>query len=231
MYRVLNQISQLTLLRLQSFESATPLVLHSHALDRFIKSRPSPKCSVRCSITHLSPWLPRQSSWCATQRDSFTRRHSNVKTVNLNIAAVNDAPNATNDSYFIASNGCLTVAAGEGVLANDSDQDSANLTAAMVSQPANGTVTLNANGSFTYTPQAGFVGLDVFTYRANDGSLDSNLASVAITVTAATNSAPEAGNDSYTLTEETTLTRTAVIGVLTNDTDADGNPLTASLVY
>lgn len=167
--------------------------------------------------------------------DSFTYRasdgvsQSNVATVNLNIAAVNDAPEATNDSYF-TSGGSLTVAAAQGVLGNDSDVDSANLTAALVSQPANGSVTLNPNGSFTYTPQTGFVGLDVFTYRASDGSLNSNLASVAITVTAPTNSAPEATNDSYTLVEETTLTRTAANGVLSNDTDADGNPLTASLV-
>ena len=57
--------------------------------------------------------------------------------------------------------------------------------ALLVSGPANGTVNLNPDGSFTYTPNAGFVGTDSFTYKASDGKLDSNLATVTITVTEA----------------------------------------------
>ena len=52
----------------------------------------------------------------------------------------------------------------------------------MVSGPAHGTLTLNADGSFTYTPAANFNGTDSFTYRANDGSADCNVATVTITV-------------------------------------------------
>ncbi len=51
-----------------------------------------------------------------------------------------------------------------------------------MTQPAHGTLALAADGSFTYTPASGFVGQDSFTYKANDGSLDSNVATVTISV-------------------------------------------------
>lgn len=70
------------------------------------------------------------------------------------------------------------------VLANDRDPESMPLTAVRVSGPTKGTLTFNANGTFTYRPNAGFVGTDSFTYRASDGLLQSNLATVTITVTA-----------------------------------------------
>jgi ELWxxDGT repeat protein len=70
------------------------------------------------------------------------------------------------------------------VLANDRDPEGKPLTAVRVSGPTKGTLTLNANGTFTYRPNAGFVGTDSFTYRASDGALQSNLATVTITVTA-----------------------------------------------
>ena len=55
----------------------------------------------------------------------------------------------------------------------------------VVAQPAHGTVVLNSNGSFTYTPAANFNGADSFTYRASDGTAQSSIATVALTVTAA----------------------------------------------
>jgi VCBS repeat-containing protein len=76
----------------------------------------------------------------------------------------------------------LTVPA-PGVLSNDTDANSDPLTAVKKTDPANGTVTLNANGSFTYTPAANYNGPDAFTYRASDGSLTSNPATVSLTVT------------------------------------------------
>ena len=56
------------------------------------------------------------------------------------------------------------------------------LTARWSTSPANGTLTLNANGGFTYTPNANFNGTDSFTYTASDGTADSNIATVTITV-------------------------------------------------
>jgi PKD repeat protein len=69
-----------------------------------------------------------------------------------------------------------------GVLENDTDIESDPLTAVKVSGPGNGTLTLNANGSFTYQPYSCFVGTDTFTYHANDGQANSNNATVSIDV-------------------------------------------------
>ena len=68
------------------------------------------------------------------------------------------------------------------MLANDTDVDGNTLTATVTGQPANGDLTLDANGSFTYTPDPGYAGADSFTYRANDGTANSNTATVTITV-------------------------------------------------
>lgn len=94
----------------------------------------------------------------------------------------NISPVAVNDGYMTTSNTLLNVAA-PGVLGNDSDNDGDPLTAILVSGPANGILIVNANGSFNYSPNAGFVGSDTFTYVANDGVVNSNVATVTITVT------------------------------------------------
>ena len=92
---------------------------------------------------------------------------------------------AVDDSYTRRRGRRADVAA-PGVLANDTDVDGDPLTAvSWLTGPANGTLTLNADGSFTYTPDADFNGTDSFTYRANDGTADGNTATVTITVTAA----------------------------------------------
>src|SRR5205807_4627271 len=92
--------------------------------------------------------------------------------------------------------------------------DSSTLSAVLVGGPSHGSLALNADGSFTYTPAADFNGTDSFTYRASDGSLSSNVATVTITVRPV-NDAPVAANDSYTTDEDTTLTVGAsVIGTI-----------------
>ena len=164
--------------------------------------------------------------------DSFTYKvndgtaNSNVATVALTVNSVNDVPIAVNDSYSTNEDTPLTVAA-PGVLVNDSDIESA-VTAVKVSGPSHGTVTLNANGSFTYTPAANYAGADSFTYRASDGTAQSNLATVSLTVNGI-NDAPTAANDAYSTNEDVTL-NVAAPGVLGNDADVDGNALTAVLV-
>lgn len=143
----------------------------------------------------------------------------------------NRRPVADQDNYVTQMNVALTVNAANGVLKNDSDVDGPNaLVANLVTQPSNGTVTLNTNGSFTYTPNLGFKGTDVFTYRANDGALDSNLASVSILVQNPENQAPVAVNDSYSVNENVTLIVNVANGVLKNDTDPNGDALTAVLM-
>jgi VCBS repeat-containing protein len=123
----------------------------------------------------------------------------------------NQPPVAANDSYAATEDTVLTVAA-PGVLTNDSDPDHNTLTASLVGSPAHGTVSLASDGSFTYTPSADFNGGDTFTYKANDGKADSNVATVTITV-AAVNDPPVAGNDASTTNEDTAVT----INVVAND--------------
>src|SRR5207244_2180005 len=153
--------------------------------------------------------------------------NSTVTTASITLNVVNDVPIAVANSYSVNEDTTLTVAA-SGVLGNDSDVDGDSLTAVLVSSPAHGSLTLNANGSLNYTPNANFNGSDSFTYKANDGTLDSNVATVSITVNAV-NDAPVAVANSYSVNEDTTLT-VAASGVLGNDTDVDGDPLTAALV-
>jgi VCBS repeat-containing protein len=169
-----------------------------------------------------------------TTTDSFTYKandgtaDSNTVTVTIAVTASNDAPVATADGYTVAEGGTLTENAATGVLANDTDPDS-TLTAVLVSGPANSsTFALNADGSFNYTHDGGETTTDSFTYKANDGTADSNTVTVTITVTAV-NDAPVAVADSgYTLAEGGNVTgATTVLG---NDTDAEGDTLTATLV-
>ena len=100
------------------------------------------------------------------------------------------------------------------MLANDTDIDGPALSAAIVTPAAHGTVVLNANGSFTYTPNANFNGADSFTYRASDGSALSNPATVTITISPVNDPAVvNAGADqSITLPAAATLA-----GVVTDD--------------
>ena len=101
------------------------------------------------------------------RRSSRTRRRSRV-----------------DDAYSVVGGQTLTVDAAAGVLDNDTDDDGDALTAVGPVGPAHGQLTLNADGSFTYTPDAGYTGADSFTYRADDGLAQSPPATVTITVTA-----------------------------------------------
>jgi VCBS repeat-containing protein len=97
------------------------------------------------------------------------------------ILAPNQAPVAAGDDYTTDEDGQLTVLP-PGVLGNDGDPDGDPLTAILAGDVSNGILSLNGDGSFDYTPQAGFHGTDSFTYNANDGQADSNTATVTITV-------------------------------------------------
>ncbi|MDA1053137.1 MAG: Ig-like domain-containing protein [Planctomycetota bacterium] len=141
----------------------------------------------------------------------------------------NSAPNANGDAFTVAENGVLTVTAAAGVLSNDTDVDGDSLTAVVLSQPGNGTLSSSGDGSFTYTPASGFVGADTFTYQASDGTALSNTATVTITVSAV-DSTPVAVADSYSVDQNATLGVSSSLGVLHNDTDGDGDTLTAQQV-
>ena len=85
-------------------------------------------------------------------------------TVAITVGAVNDAPVAVDDTFGVDEDGVLS----DELLSNDSDIDGDTLqvNTTPVAGPTNGTVQLNADGTFTYTPNANFVGSDSFTYEA-----------------------------------------------------------------
>ena len=90
-------------------------------------------------------------------------------------------PEAVGDAFGVDENHVLIVEA-PGVLVNDSDPNGDPLTAILVDDVSHGTLDLQPDGSFTYTPHVGFDGDDTFTYKANDGQEDSNVATVTVTV-------------------------------------------------
>jgi Big-like domain-containing protein len=121
----------------------------------------------------------------ASGSDSFTykvtdgQNWSNIATITVSIQQTpppNRAPSANN----------LTITATAGVVFNGqlqgSDPDGDTLTYVIVSQPSKGSLTLGASGTFIYTPNAAATGSDSFTYKVNDGNLDSNIATAGVTI-------------------------------------------------
>ena len=152
--------------------------------------------------------------------------------VTLTVTPVNDPPVSAGDGYSVNEGATLT-AWWPGVLGNDSDPDGDTLSAGLVSGPAHGSLTLNGNGSFSYTPAAGYEGPDSFTYAASDGYLTSNTSTVSITVLHV-NHAPDANNDTATVHAHPVgfvgPLPSAAGNVLGNDTDPDDDELTAGLM-
>ena len=138
---------------------------------------------------------------------------------------------AVHDVYEIDEDGILSIE--EGVLVNDINPEEKNLTAEFIdgSGPNFGEVLFNPDGSFTYTPNSDYYGMDSFSYRinANNGEQYSNEARVTIIVNPVNDGPPEALPDSYTVKESQTLVVDAP-GVLENDTDPDADELAASYV-
>jgi hypothetical protein len=94
---------------------------------------------------------------------------------------VDSLPIANDDNYIVTKNTALKVRS-NGVLLNDYDPAGDILTAVKVTSPVHGKVILNTDGTFTYTPVKGYTGTDTFTYKANDGISDSNIAKVTLTI-------------------------------------------------
>ena len=150
---------------------------------------------------------------------------------------------AVDDAYTTDEDALHTVAA-PGVLGNDSDVDGDALTAVLGDGPSSGTLVLNADGSFAYTPNLNFNGSDSFTYKINDGVLDSVVATVTITVNAVNDAstaaadtasvAEDSGANADTITvdegETVSVLNSAQSSVLANDSDAEGDGLTAVLI-
>jgi VCBS repeat-containing protein len=157
--------------------------------------------------------------------DSFTYQAkdpynalSNIATVSITVNAVNDAPVCTSPQS--ASTNEDTALNGSVVC---TDVDNATLAYSVVSNPSHGTLTLNTNGTFTYTPAANYNGGDSFTFKANDGTVDSNVSTFNVTINAV-NDAPVATSDSATVAKNGSV----AIFVLANDFDVEGDTLTVT---
>jgi VCBS repeat-containing protein len=136
------------------------------------------------------------------------------------INAVNDAPVLADQ--MLAGNEDTTISGN--LLATATDVDSSNLGTAIVAGPQHGQLSVGVDGSFTYTPEANYNGADSFSYKVNDGELDSNVATVSLTVTPV-NDAPVANPIAATLAEDGSIT----LDLLASAFDVDGDPLTVSV--
>jgi VCBS repeat-containing protein len=147
----------------------------------------------------------------------------------VTVLDVNDPPIANDDFYTVVRGGTLTVGRFAGVLSNDTDQDSPVLTAHLENGPNFGSVTLNQNGAFTYVHDGSNSASDSFTYGASDEFVGSEPATVKIAITVS-NAAPVARDDDYKIETGSVLDVPAAVGVLKNDSDAEGAVLEARLV-
>jgi hypothetical protein len=122
-----------------------------------------------------------------TGADSFTYHafdgleNSNVATVVIDVVQGNAPPVAISNTYTTSEDVPLAVLS-PGVLSNDTDPNGDSLTAVLNSPPISGSLTLNPDGGFIYTPTLGFTGEVTFTYQAQDTLTTSNIAVVTILV-------------------------------------------------
>ncbi len=148
-------------------------------------------------------------------------------TVTITVNSVNDLPVAVSDAASTSEDNVLI---GSTVLANDSDPDGNPLTVSTlpITAPLNGTLSINSNGTYTYTPAANFNGNDSFVYQVCDNASPAGCANATVSISiTAVNDAPLANADSYSTNEDVPLNGSTV---LVNDSDVDGNPLTVSTV-
>ncbi|MGH2711435.1 MAG: Ig-like domain-containing protein, partial [Actinomycetota bacterium] len=183
-----------------------------------------PNGSVTCAANGVCTYTPDPGF---SGPDSFeyqvcdTDGACDTATVNITVSAPppppNNPPVATDDVAITSFETPVAV----GVSANDTDPDG-NLdpsTVQVTSNPSNGSVSCANNGVCTYTPDPGFSGSDSFEYEVCDTNGACDGATVTVTVDPPPNNPPVATDDTATTTPGTAV----AIGVIANDTDADGN--------
>ncbi len=156
-------------------------------------------------------------SFTYTVTDSATGE-SLTRTVVITVNPVADLA-AADDSNSTLEN---TPVSGS-VAGNDSTTSGGNLNFVKASDPANGTVVMNQDGSYTYTPNPDFIGSDTFTYTVNDPASSESLTRTVVISVTPPNNPPIAVDDSITATQGQTFTSTVQLDA--NDTDADGDSL------
>ena len=142
----------------------------------------------------------------------------------VSLVTAGEPPVADDDAYSTSEDTTLSVSAAAGVLAGDTDLDSATLSATLLAAPEHGALVLNPDGSFDYTPDTDFTGSDSFTYTVTDTTGNTDEATVTLTVTPV-NDAPNGTGDDYTTPSATALSVAAGAGLLANDADVEGDAL------
>ena len=145
-----------------------------------------------------------------------------ITSATFNVSPVNDTPVANAQSVTTAEDTAVDITL------TGSDVDGNPLTYSVVGSPAHGTLTGTAP-NLTYTPGTNYNGSDTFTFKVNDGTVDSATVTVTIGVTPV-NDTPVATDDSFTTSEDTTLNASVAGGLLSNDVDIDGPALTVTQV-
>ena len=135
----------------------------------------------------------------------------------------NATPTPADDAFTTDEDTALTL----DVLANDSDPENDPLTLSSVTQPTNGSITINADNTLSYTPDADFNGTDSFTYQVDDGNGGRASATVSLTVNPV-NDAPVATDDSNVINEDSLPDVSG--NVLSNDSDLEGDALAVTRV-
>ena len=136
----------------------------------------------------------------------------------------NQAPDAVDDGLAVVLDTALVIDEAA-LLSNDSDPDGDPITFDSFTNPSNGTLADNGDGTLTYTPDAGYEGPDSFTYTISDDGGLSDTATVNLTVSAAANQAPDAVDDGLAVVLDTALVIDEA-ALLSNDSDPDGDPIT-----
>jgi hypothetical protein len=145
----------------------------------------------------------------------------------ISISLVNASPVASDDAYTTDEDETLVVAdAANGLFANDSDPDGDDLQASIVTNPSDGNLTLNGDGTFTYEPATNFNGSDRFAYRAGDGAGGADTAAVDLTIRAVNDTPAVTVNDTLSLDEAATIT---IQQSLLSASDVESGP--ANLTY
>ena len=137
-------------------------------------------------------------------------------TISITVTSANDAPTANSLALSVSEDSSVAVTL------SGSDADNDSLTFRVLTQPAHGTLSVS-NGQVAYTPAANFNGPDEFTYVANDGTIDSAPATVALTVQPV-NDVPVANSQAYSTPEDQPFTFTL------SGSDVDGDTLTHRII-
>jgi hypothetical protein len=163
--------------------------------------------------------------------DSFTYQAdddhggTDSATVSFDVTPVNDPPVAVDDGFEIDEDTILN----GNVLTNDTDVENDTLTATLVNDVSNGSLNLNSDGTFTYTPDPNWNGRDTFTYQVSDGNGGTDTTTVVIDVLPV-NDAPDVVDDTYAVVQNRTFKVKASAGILANDSDIEGDPMAVTVV-